>query len=426
MPPARAYRSRVVDAELDALCADVAAIALEGAKGVGKTATAERRCATVQHLDDPAQRQIFQAEPARLLTAAPPVLIDEWQHVPQVWDLVRRAVDAGTQPGTFLLTGSMLPLRASTHSGAARIVRVHMRPMSVAERIDEPPTVSLAGLLAGDRGPLSGESAHGLEWYTSEILASGFPGLRGTTGRALRAQLGGYIDRVVDHDFLELGQRVRNPATLRRWMTAYAAASSSTTSFEKIRDAASGDQRDKPAKSTVIPYRDALEHLWLLEPVEAWSPTRNRLARLSSAPKHQLVDPALAAHLLGVDERALLSGDGRSLQPRDGTLLGSLFESLATLSVRVYAQAAELRVRHLRLHSGEREVDLILEALDGRVLAIEVKLDATVDDADVRHLHWLERELGDDLIDKVVITTGSQAFRRRDGVAVVPLALLGP
>lgn len=111
--------------------------------------------------------------------------------------------------------------------------------------------------------------------------------------------------------------------------------------------------------------------------------------------------------------------------PRDGTLFGQLFESLVTLSVRVYAQAAEAHVRHLRVQDGRHEVDLIVERGDHRVLAMEVKLSASVDDHDVRHLLWLEEQLGDDLLDTVIVTTGEQAYRRADGVAVIPAALLG-
>jgi uncharacterized protein len=158
-----------------------------------------------------------------------------------------------------------------------------------------------------------------------EIVSSDFPGLRMLSGRALHAQLDGYLERLVDRDFEELGHRVRDPAALRRWMTAYAAASSSTASFETIRDAATAGHGEKPTKTTTLPYRDALERLWVLDPVTAWLPTRNRIARLPSPPKHQLADPALAARLLGVDEGALL--EARPDAPpavRDGTLLGAL------------------------------------------------------------------------------------------------------
>jgi predicted AAA+ superfamily ATPase len=421
------YQRRVLDDEIDELASALPALAIEGAKGVGKTATALQRAATVHALDDPAQRAVAAADPARLLAGERPVLIDEWQRIPESWDLVRRAVDAGAAPGTFLLTGSASPQPVGTHSGAARIPIVRMRPLSLTERWPEPPAISLAALIAGDRPDVDGRTERTLGDYVHEILACGLPGLRAYAGRALRAQLDGYVARVVDRDFPELGLSVRNPSALRRWMAAYAAVSSTATSYEKIRGAATGGEGRTPAKTTVGPYRDILERLWIVDPVQAWLPTRNHLRRLTGAPKHQLADPALAARLLGASAEALLAGEdpGPSV-PRDGTLLGALFESLVTLSVRVYAQAAEASVGHLRTFAGDREIDLVVRRADDRVVAIEVKLARTIEDRDVRHLYWLAGVLGDDLLDAVVITTGPEAYRRDDGIAVVPAALLGP
>lgn len=422
----RRYLQRVVDEEFEELASSLPALAIVGAKGVGKTATASRRATTVHALDDPAQRSVAQADPARLLDSAPPILIDEWQYVPECWDLVRRAVDAGADSGRFLLTGSASPAGVETHSGAGRIVSIRMRPLALSERGVERPSISLRELLDGERPAVEGRTDLRVDDYVQEILRSGFPGLRGLSGRPLRAQLDGYLDRIIDRDFPELGHPIRNPAALRRWMTAYAAASSTTASFETIRDAATGGEGEKPAKTTTQPYRDVLERLWVVDSVPAWMPTRNRIRRLSSPPKHQLADPALAARLLGLDADALLSGGevGPSI-PRDGTLLGALFESLCTLSLRVYAQASEARVFHLRTSGGEHEVDLIIEREDGRVLAVEFKLARDISDDDVRHLNWLARQLGDSLIDAVVVTTGEEAYRRPDGIAVIPAALVG-
>jgi predicted AAA+ superfamily ATPase len=425
------YTRRVVDEEVDALFGSLAALSIEGAKAVGKTATASRRARTVHRLDDEAERRVIEADRARLLEGRRPVLIDEWQRVPAAWDIVRRAVDEpGTAPGSFLLTGSATPAPdVTTHSGAGRIVTVRMRPMTLVERGVATATVSLAELLGGRRPKLGGDSELRLRDYADEILASGFPGLRALSDRALRAQLDGYLDRITERDFPELGVTIRNPAALRRWLAAYAAASSTTASYETIRDAATGGQGEKPSRSTVAPYRDALERLWIVDPLPAWSPTRNRLRRLASPPKHQLVDPALAARLLGVGVGALLHEEEAPVTPRvprDGTLLGALFESLVTLDVRVFAQAAEARVGHLRTAGGEHEVDLIVERDDGRVLAVEVKLTANVDDRDVRHLVWLRERLGAEVVDAIVITTGVAAYRRPDGIGVVPAGLLGP
>ena len=419
------YQARIVDRELDELLAGLPAVSIEGPRAVGKTETAMRRAATVHRLDDPGQLEVLRAAPDRVTSGEPPVLIDEWQRLPSSWDLVRRAVDRDPAPARFLFTGSAAPAEAPVHSGAGRIVTVRMRPMSLAERRLEAPSVRLASLLRGSRPAVSGATAVGLVDYAAEITASGFPAIRPLSGRLLRSQLDGYLDRIVERDVAEVGHRVRDRGALRRWLTAYAAASSTTASFETIRDAASAGEADKPAKTTTGPYRTTLEQLWMIEDVPAWAPARHRLRRLGVSPVHQLADPALAARLLGVDVNALLEDrPAGPPMPRDGTLLGALFESLVTLSVRTYAQANEARVRHLRTRSGEHEVDLVVERGDGRIVAFEVKLAATVRDHDVRHLRWLAATIGDDLLDAAVITTGTEAYRRADGIAVIPAALL--
>ncbi len=420
------YQRRVLDDELDELLQGLPAIVIEGPKAVGKTATALRRAKTVHRLDDPAVAALASADPARLTDGSPPILIDEWQHVPEVWNAVRRAVDEAALPGRFLITGSATPISPPTHSGAGRIVRTRLRPLSLAEREPAAATVSLNGLLSGPGFPVEGDTDVDLVRYVEEIVASGFPGIRGLPARARRAQLEGYLASVVDRDFEELGHRVRKPELLKRWMAAYGAGTATTATLETIRRAASGPS-EVPGRRTADIYRETLERLWLLDPVPAWLPTRSYFSRLTHPDRHHLADPALAVALLGLDEGALLQGESGSLRvPRDGTLLGHLFESLVTLSMRVYAQRAEASVKHLRTKGGRHEVDLIVERRDGRVLAIEVKLGASVADRDVQHLHWLKRRLGDDLIDAIVLHTGPTAYRRPDGIAVVPAVLLGP
>ncbi len=426
------YQPRVIDRELDELFGPLRAIALEGPKGVGKTATGELRVEDIVRLDESAQADIARAEPRRVLESEGPVLLDEWQRVPEIWDSVRRAVDDGTPKGPFLLTGSAAPRNddleeLELHTGSARIDSLRMRPMTLPERLQTETTVSLRSLLEGDLSDIGGKTDLELGDYTAEIIRSGFPGIRSLSGRPLRTRLRGYIDRIIDRDFKnELGRNVRRPDTLRRWMTAYAAATGTTTSLEKIRDAATHNQ-STPAKTTSLAYRDALMRLFILDPVEGWTPTNNHLRRLTQEPKHHLADPALAVSLLGLSEAKLLSGKGGSdAIPRDGAFLGSLFESLATLSVRVFAQAAEAQVRHLRSRDGSHEIDLIVESASGEVVALEVKLSSTVDDDDTKHLRWLGEKVGGRLRGAVVVNTGPYAYRRKDGVDVVPLALLGP
>ena len=422
-----AYLRRIVDEELDALLPGLAAVSLDGPKGVGKTETATRRARTVFALDEAAQRDLLQADPARLTRALRPVLVDEWQRFPAVWDMIRRSVDRDPTPGQYLLTGSATPADdAPRHSGAGRIVQIRMRPLSLSERGLCPATVSMRALLTGDRPPVDGDSSLTLPDYVDEILASGFPGIRGLPERARRAQLDGYLARIVDRDFPAQGHPARRPASLRAWLTAYAAATATSSSYNTILDAATPGEGDKPAKTTVIGYRDVLTQVWLLDPIPGWSPSRSALTRLQQAPKHHLADPALAARLLGATRESLLAGDREPVLPRDGTLLGALFESLVALTVRAAAQNAEATTWHLRTGNGDHEVDFILERDDHKVVAIEVKLAGTVSDKDTVHLSWLTDRLGPDLLDSVIVTTGQHAYRRTDGVAVVPLALLGP
>lgn len=242
----------------------------------------------------------------------------------------------------------------------------------------------------------------------------------------MKFQLDSYLRNAVDRDVPEQGLAVRKPEAMLGWLRAYAAATSTTASYTAVLDAATAGVSDKLARSTTVAYRDVLTQLWLLDPVPAWGPAGNPLARLSQSPKHHLADPALAARLLGLSVDALLSGEGKPIGPQAGGMLGHLFESLVTLCVRVAAQATEATVGHVRTRNGDHEIDLVLVRDDGKILAVEVKLAATVEDRDVAHLRWLADRLPGDLLDAVIVNTGPNAYRRADGIGVVPLALLGP
>lgn len=413
------YRQRTIDDELDVLLPVAPAIALDGPKGVGKTGTAQRRASTTWFLDDAAQREVARADFA--LSTPPPgtLLLDEWQRLPQVWDSVRRQVDAGAPPGRFLLTGSATPVDVGgTHSGAGRILSLRMRPMGLHERGLVEPTVSLTGLLAGARQPISGNTTFALGDYADAVVSSGFPGVMNAAERLRRGLLDAYLERIIDRDLPDHGLAVRRPETLRRWLAAYAAATSTMTTYSNILDATTGGDGAQPAKTTTVAYRDHLTQLWLLDPVPGWIPANNPIRRLQQAPKHHLADPALAARLLNLSATALLGSSGAHMA-------GPLFESLVTLGVRVLAQAEQATVSHLRITGGAHEVDLIVTGNDGQILGIEVKLAPTVTDSDVRHLKWLREQIPDRVVDLAVITTGTTAYRRSDGIAVIPLALLG-
>lgn len=250
------------------------------------------------------------------------------------------------------------------------------------------------------------------------------PGIRELPSRVRRTQLESYITRIIERDFPEQGQQVRKPETLRSWMSAYAAATATMTSYSKILEMATPGLARKPAKETTMTYRDVLSQLWLLDPVAPWQP-RNRFTRFGTTPKHFLADPALSARLLGLDEQRLLSDQGNAIGSNDKTQLGSLFEALVALSLRSCAQAAETTVSHLRTSKGDHEIDFIVHSGNGATAAFEVKLDRTVDDSDVKQLLWLRARMGGQLADAAVVYMGQYAYRRPDGIAVIPLALLG-
>lgn len=413
------YLPRILDTHLDRLLPHASAIAVDGPKGVGKTETAARRAQVQFALDDESQRAVLSSDIHFRRAPSGTLLIDEWQRLPAVWDSVRRAVDNGVPPGRFLLTGSATP-HADTlpHSGAGRIMSVRMRPMALCERGVTTPTVSLSALLRGDEAEIAGTTDWVGSNYFDEIVSSGFPGIRSAHESIREELLEAYLARVIDRDLPDHGVKVRRPETLRRWLASYAAASSSVTSYSKILNGTTAGDGQTPAKTTTIAYRDHLSSLWLLDPTPGWSTSLSRYGNLLQAPKHQLADPALSARLLRLSNRTLNSRRG-------AYMAGPLFESLTWLTLAVVASHHRAKLYHLRQHGGGREVDYILEGRDGQIVGVEVKLASNVDSHDVRHLLWLRDMYPDDVIDLVVVTAGPHAYRRPDGIAVVPLALLG-
>jgi len=415
------YMRRAVDDLLDELLPALPAILLDGPKAVGKTTTASQRAKTVKKLQLKAEVDRASLSPNWLTEGERPILIDEWQKYPNSWELVKEAVDLDGKGGQYLLTGSLPD--TGTHSGAGRITSLRMRPLGLSERQVAEPTVSFGELLRGNLD-VSGEIDFPPERYALEIEQSGFFGLRTFSGNALSSALDGYIERIIDSDLREVGLNVRHPATLRAWMTAYAAATGTTASWETVRDAANSGETNAPTKATTLPYRDALTRLRILDELPAWLPTKNYFSRVGSASKHYLADPALALRLLDMNASSLTGRKGFEETSFDKPLFGRMFEALAALSVRSLAEAKFAKVMHLRESKGEREIDLIVQRGDGKVLAIEVKLAQSISAKDFKQLHWLEGRLGDQLIGKVVLYAGKEAFNSA-GVAVIPLALLG-
>ncbi|MCL2024793.1 MAG: DUF4143 domain-containing protein [Coriobacteriia bacterium] len=421
-----AHIPRYTDIWLAEYLPHLRAIMIDGAKGVGKTETAELFAKTTFRLDQANVRESLAANYEQLRSSPPPVLIDEWQNLPEVWNRVRRMVDDRIPEGSIILTGSLQSKDPTLHSGAGRIVRVRMRPLSLAERFRLPEIIKLEDCLTGNvpEQPIITTSISYPE-YVQEIMRSGFPEIYGAPKGTRELLLDSYIENITSRNFANQGVQIRQPATLKRWMRSYAAAVGTTASYTKILDAATPGEDNKPSKPTTISYREALHSLWLIDDLSPWDEGEDFFGRLKQSPKHFLADPALESRLLGLEAEDLITGTAQTQYDLDyGSIAGRLFESLCAMSVRTYATRLDARTGFLRTATGSREIDLIVQK-NRNIAAIETKIGATVSDEDVRHLNWFEKKVGSRVKSKIILTTGEKVYRRQDGVLVIPAALFG-
>ena len=417
------YRPRIVDPELSARLAATGAVVIEGPKGCGKTATARQlaRSEVLLDVDENARRAIA-IDPSLVLDGPVPRLFDEWQLEPTLWNHLRRAVDARQQPGQFILTGSAAPTDDITrHTGAARITRLRMRPMSLFETGHSTGAISLAALLAGEpaRSP---ESTLTVTDLATLVVIGGWPGnLTRTSAQAMQASRD-YLDEIRRVDLSRVDRSTRDPGKVGRLLRALARHVATAASLATLMaDTAGADGADGAlARDTVRDYLDALERVMIIEDQPAWAPHLRSRSRIRNAAKRHFVDPSLAAAALRATPARLLA---------DLQALGLLFESLVVRDLRVYAQASDAAVLHYRDNTG-LEVDAIVEVSDGQWAAFEVKLgQGQVDAAAASLLTFATRvdtakcsapaALG-------VITASGYGYQRPDGVHVIPIGALGP
>lgn len=417
------YLPRVVDDQVAARLRAVGAVVLEGPKACGKTETARQQAASEVRLDvDEPAAELARLDPGLVLDGPTPRLIDEWQTVPRLWNAVRRAVDDRRAPGQFLLTGSATPEPdARRHSGAGRMARVRMQPMTLWESRESSGQVSFTGLFAGE--PARGRSEVTIADYARLIVRGGWPELVTSAVQEPEQFVRSYLAYAVEHAVPTAVGTRHDPLRLERFLRAYAQVSAQTAPLTKIISRVVGE--DAPAAGrdhtltwhTADAYRDAAERLMVLADLPPWSPQLRSRTRLTELSKRHLTDPSLAASLLGADAKRLL---------RDPNTLGYLFESLVARDVQVYAQAMDARVFHYRERSGDLEMDLVVETLDGAWIGIEVKLGSH----DVDEAAATLRRLGQRVMrapEALVVITGTEyAYRRPDGVDVVPLGALRP
>jgi uncharacterized protein len=405
------YRHRLIDNLLDELLEDLPAVLLVGPRASGKTTTALQRAQSVVRLDVPGEAAAFRADPDAVLRPLPePVLLDEWQAVPETFSAVKRAIDARAGSGRFILTGSAYgDLEGVTAAGTGRIVRVRLLGMTVREQFGRVDAVPFIDRLArGEEISTLGEPLD-LRDYLDLALRSGFPEALDITRTVARQRwLDGYMSQIITRDPTgTIGSR--NPGLLLRYLEAYALHSAGVVEAKSIYEAAGIDKR------TAASYEQVLENVFVVESLPAWK--TNRLKRLVQSPKRYLLDAGLMAAIVRMDQAAIL---------RDDKMLGRVIDTFVASQLRgeVEVSATRPRLYHVRDTDGRHEVDIVAELAGERVLAFEVKASSSVTAHDARHLAWMRDELGDRFIFGAVLHTGPRSFQLGDRIKALPISTI--
>lgn len=415
-----AYIERIVDSEIQRKLRALGGVVIEGARACGKTVTAQQHAASEVRLDvDEPIREAAALDPSSVLDGPTPRLIDEWQLEPAIWNHARRAIDDRRAPGQFILTGSVIPAdEATRHSGAGRLTRVRMRPMSLFEKGRSSGRMSIGRLLDGEKesGP---ESKLTLFELATEIALGGWPGFHEMERDQALEAVGAYLEEIRRLDLKTADGVRRNPVKVGQLLRSLGRNVSTQASIATLaRDA--GGSEGPLDRATVSAYLDALRRLMMVEDQPAWGVHLRTTHVLRKAPKLHFVDPSLAV--------GAMRGSPEGLA-RDIPLLGLLFESMVIRDLRIYAQAVDADVLHYRDSDG-LEVDAIVEARDGRWAAFEVKLGfSQVKEAAANLRKFVERidisRCGPPAALGVIVSSG-YGFTQEDGVHVIPIGALGP
>lgn len=425
------YLSRIADKTLDLRLEAFGAVRIAGPKWCGKTTTAERRAASVIKMQDPDRREGYLAtarvKPSLLLKGATPRLIDEWQVAPVLWDAVRHTVDERTEKGLFILTGSTVIDDAEIlHTGTGRITRMAMYPMSLFESLESNGSVSLYCLFNDPEYVIDGEMSQlSIEQLIFAACRGGWPASldeMSVNAKLLIAK--DYVDVICDEDISRVDKVRRNPALARLILRSYA-RNICTLAKKTSMLADVSEEMAETSMPTFNDYVGALEKLYVIDDIEAWSPAIRSKTVIRTGKKRCFVDPSIAVAALGASPKSL---------ERDLNTFGFIFECLCFRDLRVYSQALGGRLSYYHDRLG-LEADAVLHLDDGRYALVECKLGSREIEEGAKHLLEIKRLIAakkeaeksnvlrePDLM--IVLTGGEMAYTREDGVKVIPIGCL--
>lgn len=418
------YTKRVSD-ELILLQLESAGIVLiEGAKWCGKTTSAMQYAGSVVFMDDPNHMddymKLVENNIGLLLSGENPRLFDEWQKAPQLWDACRFVVDRRNEEGLFILTGSAEPVNYDkiSHTGTGRVGWVKMRPMSLYESGESNGKVSLKNLFDGDFEAVESNELN-LEALSFLICRGGWPKAMGKSERAALRQAFNYVDAVAKREIIEVDEVNRSESNTRRLLRSYGRHQGSQASIGTIA-ADMMSNGSMPNEKTIISYINALRKIFVIEDMEAWNPNLRSKAAIRTSPTRYFVDSSIATASLGLGPRDLM---------KDLNTLGLLFETMVVRDLRVYADAIDGSIFHYRDNNG-LECDSVVHLRNGHYGLVEIKLGGeTLIAEGAKNLHLLAKKIDTSKMPEpsfmmIVTGTGKYAYRRDDGILVVPIGCL--
>lgn len=420
------YRKRLADALLKERLESKGAVLVEGAKWCGKTTTAEQRAKSILYMQEPSKKlqnlQLANLNPSLLLQGKTPRLIDEWQLAPKLWDAIRFEVDKRNSFNQFILTGSAVPPSHEeiSHSGVGRITKLLMRPMTLLESGESSGTVSLKKLFDSDYEVASSNESD-LEKIAYLICRGGWPKALDVSQKIALRQAIDYYDAIVESDISRVDEKNRNPERTKLLLKSYSRNIGTQIKFEEIRKDILGNDIDSFGIETLYDYLGALKKIFVIEDSPAWNPNLRSRTAIRTTDTRYFVDPSIATASLGLGPDDLIN---------DLNTMGFLFENLCVRDLRVYAQSIDGQVYHYR-DKNNLECDAVIHLRNGKYGLVEIKLggDMLIEEG-AKTFKALEKKLDTIKMNepsfKMILTAvGDYAFKREDGICIVPITCLG-